>query len=86
MSDSFDDVAAGNERYVRTHRRLASAVPARGLARSRALVAVEDQADACGRRVTEVERRRTPSVTAERVGMVDESRSIDDGEGGGHVR
>jgi carbonic anhydrase len=32
MSDSFDDVAAGNERYVRTHRRLASGVPARGLA------------------------------------------------------
>ena len=32
MSDVFTDLAAGNERYVRTHRRLRSGVPARGLA------------------------------------------------------
>ena len=32
MTDVFDDLSAGNERYVRTHRRLASGVPARGLA------------------------------------------------------
>jgi len=32
MTDVFTDLAAGNERYARTHRRLSSAVPARGLA------------------------------------------------------
>jgi carbonic anhydrase len=32
MGDAFTDLAAGNERYVRTHRRLRSGVPARGLA------------------------------------------------------
>jgi carbonic anhydrase len=32
MTDSFTDLAAGNERYTRTHRRLSSGVPARGLA------------------------------------------------------
>ena len=32
MTDVFDDLAAGNERYARTHRRLPSGVPARGLA------------------------------------------------------
>ena len=32
MTDSFTDLAAGNELYARTHRRLPSGVPARGLA------------------------------------------------------
>ena len=32
MTDSFTDLAAGNERYARTHRRLSSGVPARRLA------------------------------------------------------
>jgi carbonic anhydrase len=32
MTDFFTDLAAGNERYVRAHRRLSSGVPARGLA------------------------------------------------------
>lgn len=32
MTESFGDLTAGNERYARTHRRLASGVPARGLA------------------------------------------------------
>ncbi len=31
MTDAFTDLVAGNERYARTHRRLPSAVPARGL-------------------------------------------------------
>jgi len=32
MTDFFTDLTAGNERYARTHRRLSSAVPTRGLA------------------------------------------------------
>lgn len=32
MTDTFTDLAAGNELYARTHRRLPSGVPARGLA------------------------------------------------------
>lgn len=32
MTDFFTDLAAGNERYARAHRRLLSAAPARGLA------------------------------------------------------
>jgi carbonic anhydrase len=32
VSDVFADLAAGNERYARAHRRLPSVVPARGLA------------------------------------------------------
>lgn len=32
MTDVFADLAAGNERYARTHRRLPSGVPVRGLA------------------------------------------------------
>jgi carbonic anhydrase len=32
MTDSFADLAAGNEQYARSHRRVPSGVPARGLA------------------------------------------------------
>ena len=32
MTDTFTDLLAGNERYVRTHHRLPSGVPSRGLA------------------------------------------------------